>query len=585
MAIPNSVFEEIKYRNDIESVVSSYITLKRRGKNLIGLCPFHGEKTPSFTIYPENGSFYCFGCKVGGDVFTFVKNIENLDYIEAVRLLADRAGVTIPENGYDDSIATLKNRVYEINRETARFYNSFLNSAEGSWAVEYYSSRGLTPQTIRSFGLGAAPDRWDSLFKHLKSKGYTEEEMIQANVITKGKNGSCYDRFRNRTMFPIINVRGNVVGFSGRRRGENKEEAKYINTSDTIVYKKSQNLFGLNVAKSYCSEKLILVEGNLDVISLHQAGFKNTVCSLGTAFTPEQANLITRYTSEVIICFDADLAGQEAVAKAIKIFDKTGISVKILQLPDGKDPDEFLKKNSPTKFQKLLDNSVTATEFKLLKAAGGIDTNSDEARIKYLNSAAEILAATDDAITVDYYISKLSTQFGITRESIRTKVNQLKQRSETKQKRREIARMAEPVFDRNDVNPERRGNELASKAEETIISILMKHPDMISFAKQKISAQDFVTSLNIRLLNELFNADSDNRTFEINTIAERFSDKEIGYVSKLMNTGFSDNEPKKVLIGCFETLSREKLLNAKPETDDDWASQLSKIASNKKGSI
>lgn len=584
MAIPSSVIEEIKYRNDIESVISSYITLKRRGKNLIGLCPFHGEKTPSFTIYPENGSFYCFGCKIGGDVFTFVKNIENLDYIEAVKLLADRCGVVIPENsGYDNSMVDFKNRIYEINREAARFYNSFMNEPAGKWAAEYYAERGLSPSTVRSFGLGAAPDRWDALLKHLKSKGFTEEEMLQANVVSKSNRGTYFDRFRNRAMFPIINVRGNVIGFSGRRRGDNKEEAKYVNTSDTPVYKKSQNLFGLNFAKSYCSESLILVEGNLDVISLHQAGFKNTVCPLGTAFTPEQANLITRYTNSVYICFDSDEAGQKAVEKAIQIFSSSGITVKIVLLPEGKDPDEFLKKNSPAKFQKLLDEAVSATEYKLLKAGGGVDTESDNAKIQYLSSAAEILANTHDPIEVDYYTSKLSQKYGISKDSIRLKVEEIKKKKAVKQEKRVIAAMANPVVDRNDVNPERRGNERAVKAEETIISILMKHPDLISFTKENIGKEDFVTSLNVRILTTLFEMYESNVSFDFAYISDSYSDRELGYISQLLNSGFNDNNPKAALSECFKALSTEKLLSNKPENDDDWAAQMSKIAENKKG--
>ncbi len=584
MAIPSSVIEEIKYRNDIESVISSYITLKRRGKNLIGLCPFHGEKTPSFTIYPENGSFYCFGCKVGGDVFTFVKNIENLDYIEAVKLLADRCGVVIPENGYDNSMADLKNRIYEINRATAKFYNSYMETQNGKWAAEYYAKRGLTPQTVRAFGLGVAPDSWDALVKHLKGLGFTENEMLQANVVSQGRNGSVFDRFRNRAMFPIINVRGNVIGFSGRRRGENKEEAKYVNTSDTPVYKKSQNLFGINIAKSYCSDTLILVEGNLDVISLHQAGFKNTVCPLGTAFTPEQANLIARYTNEVYICFDADEAGQKAIEKAIDIFAGTGMNVKIVLIPDGKDPDEFIKKNSPAKFQKLLDTAINATEFKLLKVAGGVDLNSDNAKIKYLNQAAEILARTTDPIEADLYTTKLSQQYGISKTAIKAKVDEITKKNIVTRQRKEINAMAEPKFDRNDVNPERRGNEKAVSAEETIISILLKHPDLVSYTKSVISADDFVTSLNKRILSTVFSLTNELQSFDFSLISESYSDQEIGYLSRLLNAGFNDNNPKVALSIAFDTLKKEKLNNgAIPESNDDWGAALSIIAKNKKG--
>ncbi|MBO7217107.1 MAG: toprim domain-containing protein, partial [Clostridia bacterium] len=372
------------------------------------------------------------------------------------------------------------------------------------------------------------------------------------------------------------------IGFSGRRRGENKEEAKYVNTSDTPVYKKSQNLFGLNFAKAHCSESLILVEGNLDVISLHQAGFKNTVCPLGTAFTPEQATLITRYTNEVYICFDSDEAGQKAIDKAIGIFANTGINVKVALLPEGKDPDEFIKKNSPAKFQKLLDEAVSGTEYKLLRAGGGIDTEADNAKIKYLNSAAEILANTTDPIEVDYYTTKLSKQYGISKDSIRLKVEELKKKKVVREERKTVAAMANPKVDRNDVNPERRGHERAVKAEETIISILMKHADMVKFTKENISVDDFVTSLNKRLLDDLFKMNEANIDFDFSVIADSYSDKEIGYVAQLLNSGFNDNNPKVALAECFKALKTDKILNDKPESDD-WAAHLSKIIENKKG--
>ena len=266
--IPEDIINEIKYRNDIETAVSQYVNLKRRGKNLVGLCPFHSEKTPSFTVYPENGSFYCFGCGVGGDVFTFTGLIENLDYMESIKLLAERSGIFLPQDGYDDSMQRLKKKIYDINRDTARFFHSFLMSPGGKWALDYLTGRGLTVKTIKHFGLGAAPDSWDALIHHLKEKGYTESDMLAANVIGKSNRGGIYDRFRKRVMFPIINIRGNIVAFSGRAMpGEDKQGGKYVNTSDTPVYKKSENLFGINFAKSVCSERVILVEGNMDVIS------------------------------------------------------------------------------------------------------------------------------------------------------------------------------------------------------------------------------------------------------------------------------------------------------------------------------
>lgn len=361
--IPEDIINEIKYRNDIETAISSYVNLKRRGKNLVGLCPFHSEKTPSFTVYPENGSFYCFGCGVGGDVVTFTGLIENLDYIESVKLLAERSGVTLPQDGYDDSMQKLKNKIYDINRDTARFFHSFLMSEEGKWALDYLLGRGLTLKTIKHFGLGAAPDSWDMLIKHLKEKGYKEADMLAAGVVGKSQKGTLYDRFRKRVMFPIINIRGNIIAFSGRAMpGEDKQGGKYVNTSDTPVYKKSSNLFGMNFAKNVCSERVILVEGNMDVISLHQAGFTNAVAPLGTAFTMEQANLLARYTKEIVLTLDADAAGQKAIKRASELLENTGLKTRVVVIPDGKDPDEFIKKNGPDRFRALLEGAVSDIE-------------------------------------------------------------------------------------------------------------------------------------------------------------------------------------------------------------------------------
>lgn len=583
MAIPQSIIEEIKYKTDIESVISSYISLKRRGKNLIGLCPFHGEKTPSFTIYPENGSFYCFGCKAGGDVFTFIKLIENLDYIDSVKLLAERCGVTVHESAQEDSMHKLKNTIYEMNREAARFYYSNLSSSEGKWAMDYYLSRRLTPNIIKSFGLGVALPGWDTLTKHLRSKGYAFEDMVQANLVVKSSKGSYYDRFRDRSMFPIIDVRGNVLGFSGRRRTEDKSIAKYVNTGDTPVYEKSKNLFGLNIAKFNCSEQIILVEGNFDAVALHQAGFKNAVAPLGTAFTKEQAQILSRYTKEVIICFDADVAGEAAVEKAFVTLKNTGLSVKVLRLPTGKDPDEFLKNNKPSDFEKLIDSSIPETEYKLIKAANDIDPSSTEAKIKYLNNAVEILASNDDSIAVDFYLSKLSSDYGIAKETLATKVAQIKKKRYNTNQRQIVKKIVEHKFDRNDINSERRGNEVAVSAEETIISILLQHSDL--YHSGKLTSDDFVTDLNRRIFLIIEECLSNNSDVSLTDFTEKLTDREIGYVSKLMNAGFSGKEPKENFLACVSVLKKEKEITGVKEDNNDWVSQMQKIAENKKGNL
>ena len=587
MAIPEEVINEIKYRNDIETVISQYVTLKRRGKNLVGLCPFHNEKTPSFTIYPENGSFYCFGCGAGGDVITFIGLTENLDYIESVKLLAEKSGVVLPHDGYDNSMQNLKNTVYDINRETAKFFHAYLMSEDGKWALDYLLNRGLSIKTIKHFGLGAAPDSWDMLINHLKSKGYTLSQMYTANVVGKSDRGGYYDRFRKRVMFPIINIRGNVVAFSGRAMPENeKKGGKYVNTADTPVFKKSENLFGINFAKNHCSEQLILVEGNLDVISLHQAGFCNVVAPLGTAFTNEQANLISRYTKEIVLMLDADAAGQKAIKRASSILENSGLSVKVVVIPDGKDPDEYIRKNGADRFRGLLNGAVSDIEYKLLTAANGISLESDDGKIKYLGLAAEIIAETDDVMIRDIYIGRLSEKYGVSRTALTSKVDDLRKKNRRIKQKQEIGNIIHPKFTKDDVNPERRNSLKATAAEETLIAVLLQHPDFYSYAKEKLPQDKFVTSLNKRIYGIICETLDEGRNLDISVFAQKLLPSEVGYLVSLQNGDKAGNNPKTVLKDCIEVILKENmLLNCSQPKDlsvEDWATKLQDIINNKK---
>lgn len=587
MAIPEEVINEIKYRNDIETVISQYVTLKRRGKNLVGLCPFHNEKTPSFTIYPENGSFYCFGCGAGGDVITFIGLTENLDYIESVKLLAEKSGVVLPHDGYDNSMQNLKNTVYDINRETAKFFHAYLMSEDGKWALDYLLNRGLSIKTIKHFGLGAAPDSWDMLINHLKSKGYTLSQMYTANVVGKSDRGGYYDRFRKRVMFPIINIRGNVVAFSGRAMPENeKKGGKYVNTADTPVFKKSENLFGINFAKNHCSEQLILVEGNLDVISLHQAGFCNVVAPLGTAFTNEQANLISRYTKEIVLMLDADAAGQKAIKRASSILENSGLSVKVVVIPDGKDPDEYIRKNGADRFRGLLNGAVSDIEYKLLTAANGISLESDDGKIKYLGLAAEIIAETDDVMIRDIYIGRLSEKYGVSRTALTSKVEDLRKKNRRIKQKQEIGNIIHPKFTKDDVNPERRNSLKATAAEETLIAVLLQHPDFYSYAKEKLPQDKFVTSLNKRIYGIICETLDEGRNLDISVFAQKLLPSEVGYLVSLQNGDKAGNNPKTVLKDCIEVILKENmLLNCSQPGDlsvEDWATKLQDIINNKK---
>ena len=584
--IPEDIINEIKYRNDIETAISQYVNLKRRGKNLVGLCPFHSEKTPSFTVYPENGSFYCFGCGVGGDVFTFTGLIENLDYIESVKLLAERSGITLPQDGYDDSMQRLKKRIYDINRDTARFFHAFLMSPGGKWALDYLTGRGLTLKTIKHFGLGAAPDSWDALIHHLKEKGYTESDMLAANVIGKSERGSLYDRFRKRVMFPIINIRGNIVAFSGRAMpGDDKQGGKYVNTADTPVYKKSENLFGINFAKNVCSERVILVEGNMDVISLHQAGFENTVAPLGTAFTTEQANLLSRYTKEIVLMLDADAAGQKAVRRASELLENTGLSVRVVVVPDGKDPDEYIKKNGKERFAALLEGAVSDMEYKLLTAAKDINLDNEDGRLKYLAAAAEIIAASDDIMTRDIYIGRLSEKYGVSRTALNARIEELRKRNRRQKQKKEISDIIRPKFTKDDINPERRKSVKGTAAEETLIAVLLKNPDFYKIAAEKLPPEKMLTSLNRRIYETILSVLERGGTLDISAFAEKLLPAEIGYLVSLQNSEKAGKNPEIVLKDCIGVILEEDMLLKSAETAEnsveEWAAGLQNLIDKK----
>lgn len=584
--IPEDIINEIKYRNDIETAISQYVNLKRRGKNLVGLCPFHSEKTPSFTVYPENGSFYCFGCGVGGDVFTFTGLIENLDYIESVKLLAERSGITLPQDGYDDSMQRLKKRIYDINRDTARFFHAFLMSPGGKWALDYLMGRGLTVKTIKHFGLGAAPDSWDALIHHLKEKGYTESDMLAANVIGKSQRGSLYDRFRKRVMFPIINIRGNIVAFSGRAMpGEDKQGGKYVNTADTPVYKKSENLFGINFAKNVCSERVILVEGNMDVISLHQAGFENTVAPLGTAFTIEQANLLSRYTKEIVLMLDADAAGQKAVRRASELLENTGLSVRVVVVPDGKDPDEYIKKNGKERFAALLEGAVSDMEYKLLTAAKDINLDNEDGRLKYLAAAAEIIAASDDIMTRDIYIGRLSEKYGVSRTALNARIEELRKRNRRQKQKKEISDIIRPKYTKDDINPERRKSVKGTAAEETLIAVLLKNPDFYKIAAEKLPPEKMLTSLNRRIYETILSVLERGGTLDISAFAEKLLPAEIGYLVSLQNSEKAGKNPEIVLKDCIGVILEEDMLLESSEKSEnsveEWAAGLQNLIDKK----
>ena len=536
MPFPDSFIQELKFRNNIGDVVSSYVNLRRSGRNMVGLCPFHGEKTPSFHVYPDNGSFYCFGCHAGGDVITFVRKIEHLDYVEAVRFLADRAGMQVPERQVDDGMARLRMRILEINREAARFFYSVLNSQEGQPGMDYLRGRTLTQRTIRHFGLGYAPPDRFALVNHLRRKGFSGEEVIQANVAFRGRNGGAVDRFSNRVMFPIIDLRGNVIAFGGRVLGDAKP--KYLNTSDTPAFHKSSALFALNFAKDAGGDQLILAEGYMDVISLHQAGFPTAVATLGTALTAEQARLMARYAKEIVLCYDADTAGQNATARAIPMLREAGLLVKVLTVPNGKDPDEYIRSYGDqgyARFKNLLDTTGNDVEYRLQKLQQANPIEEPAGRVAYLTGAAEILAGLTNRIEQEVYAGRLAEEMSVDRSAILRQVDSLmkKRRSEEKKKEfREYQQETAGLRDR--VNPDKASNLRAAAAEEALLSAMLRYPETAEGIAGALSADIFITAFNRRVYAALKAKLDAGTELSLSAISGEFSEEEISSIARMM---------------------------------------------------
>ena len=577
MRLSDSFLEQLRANTDIESVISPYVNLRRRGKNLVGLCPFHNEKTPSFTVYPENGSFYCFGCGVGGDVITFVRRMENLDYMEAVKQLADRAGMALPEDGYDDTLAKKRTAVLAANRAAAKFFHSQLFTDRGRHALNYFLDRGLTMETIRHFGLGFAPDDWRALKNHLNEQGFDDILLESANLLRRSdKNGkvSYYDNFRNRVMFPIIDPRGNVIAFGGRVLDDSKP--KYINTSDTLVYKKSNGVFALNFAKNGNDGKLIIAEGYMDVIALHQAGFTNAVACLGTALTKEQANLLSRYADEIILSYDADEAGQKATARALGIFGTTGMEIKVLHLEGGKDPDEIIKKYGAQRFRDIINGAANDTEYRLLRARQGIDLSTDDGKVKYLSAATEVLAGIPSPVEVDVYASRLANELGVDKLAIES---QVKYKREGLKKRRAVKREQDQkrllINGQNTKNPERSQHLRAAKAEETLIASLMRNPDFYNKLRDELSADYFVTALNRRIFSVILSRLDEGGNTEPYFLSSEFTPDEMDEVERIFRSAAQLSNTVEECADCIKILKEEKnkpeSIKASELSDDDFA--------------
>lgn len=566
MALSDSFLQELKMKTDIEDVISTYVTLKRRGATLVGLCPFHNEKTPSFTVYPATQSFYCFGCGAGGDAITFVKKIENLDYLDAVKTLAQRAGLQMPQEGFDDSLSKRRRRILEMNREAARFYHSVLLSPEGKVGYDYFIGRALSAATINHFGLGFAPNQWDALLKYMRAKGYQPAELVDAGLARKGQKG-YYDNFRNRVMTPIIDVRGNVIAFGGRVLDDSKP--KYINTGDTLVYKKTNELFALNFAKDSKEDALILCEGYMDVIAMHQAGFTNAVAGCGTALTTEQVRLISRYAKEVILTYDADEAGQKALQKAMTLFDQTDVKVRIPALVGGKDPDEIIRTYGRDKFKGMLEGASNETEFRLLALRRQYNLATTQGKIDFIGGALQILA-TLPPVEQDLYVSRLSEELGVERQNMKVQLQDLVARQGNRREKREFNRIVQENMRKTARETMATDASLRKlRAEDRLISLLLRYPDCSRLCKDfdpQWLTPGFAQRVFTLILQRLENGDGT----ELMDLRDRLTDDEMGRLSGIIARGGESADAKQEFSDCLQTIRAEqqKKQESAAELDD-----------------
>ena len=533
--IPRDYITELVQRSDIVDVVQSYVQLRHRGRTHTGLCPFHNEKTPSFVVYPETQSFYCFGCGAGGDVITFIKKINNVDYIEAVKFLAGRAGMALPEE--DDQTGRLRSRIISINKDAARFYFSRLNSDAGRVGRAYWRGRGLSDATIKRFGLGYAPDSFRETRDHLKSLGYTEDELLAAGLIKRSEKGGTFDFFRHRVMIPIFDLRGNVIAFSGRKLDPEQPGGKYVNSPETLVYKKSRTLFALNFAKKSQTRRYILCEGNLDAISMHQAGFTTAVAGCGTALTAEQVKILSEYADEVVLCYDSDEAGQKATRRAISLLSASPLKISVLNIPDAKDPDEFIKKFGAERFEMLLNGSNNAIEYELLQAKGKYDIATPDGRLNYIKDAIGVLAGRITPTERDVYAGRLAEETDVAKPAILNQLDAaIRARGRRAEKERERRLLEEGAGGRINV-PYSQGGQKAlgvAFAEQQHVAAILKNPDYIRLAAPRVSGGTFLDAGLGRAYTLLCEKGAKGEYLDLSALSEELPEETVSLISRVL---------------------------------------------------
>lgn len=564
--LSDQFLQELKYRSDIEQVVGSYVNLRRRGRTLSGLCPFHSEKSPSFTVYPDTQSFFCFGCGAAGDVINFIRRIENLDYMEAVRLLAQRAGMQVPEEAGDDRSFRQRKRILELNRDAARYFHRSLMSEAGRPGRAYLIGRGLTRDTIVHFGIGYAAEGWDGLANAMRQQGYTKEELLAAHLVSEGARGGVYDTFRNRAIFPIIDLRGNVIAFGGRNLGE--KGPKYLNSSDTPVFKKSRNLFALNFAKGSPRKGLILCEGYMDVVSLHQAGFTNAVATLGTALTEEQCRLIAQYTGEVLLSYDSDGPGQAATQRATGLLEAVGVKIKVLSIPDAKDPDEFIKKFGAERFEQLIEGSSSATDFAISKLRGENDVTTAEGKVSFLKQFAVLMAGLPNPIEREVYLSKICRELEVDKAAVAGQIEREQKKRSYRDRKKEERELISPPM-KNTMNREDellwRQHPREMKAAERLLRYLLRHPDQAESLRDRLPENYLLSEGDRTLYRALLQRGLAGRELTITALGETLPPQVVDRVAKWQLPGeppVSEQEAEDCLR-CLQShaaqISREEL--------------------------
>lgn len=531
MAFPEAFLEELSARNDIADVVSGYVRLqKRSGANQFGLCPFHGEKTPSFSVNTERQIYHCFGCGKGGGVINFIMEIENLSFPDAVRFLARRAGMEVPEDAQDEQRGR-RTRMLELNREAARFFHAQLTSPAGRPAQEYVIRRGITAM-VKPFGLGYAPDSWQSLLDAMSAKGFSRAEIIEAGLARPGRNGGAYDYFRNRLMFPVIDVRGSVIGFSGRILGEG--EPKYLNSPDTLVYSKSRSLFALNLAKKSKNGYILLAEGNIDVVSLHQAGFDSAVASLGTSLTSDQARLLARYTNEIVIAYDSDAAGKKAAQRAISLLQPLDMKVRVLQVPDAKDPDEFIQNRGSGAFQELIEKSGNQIEYRMRQIEEPFDLKTDEGRSGYLREITKLLASLPTDTEREIYGRRAAEKIDVSWSALETDIARTRRKKLAEARKRQNREETAPL---RAIQPQSRElryeNARAAAAERGVINLLFRFPDR--FGSVRLTGGDFSNPVLGRLYDTLTARLRNGQSFAPAVLGEQLSQEEMGLLTDIVH--------------------------------------------------